>query len=150
MTDETISLTAVEEFTNPGQPVEAVQDIMEVFLDTASVERVYGEPIQQGDTLIIPAAEVLTGLGFGLGGGIGIDDQGNTNSGGGGGGGGGGRSFARPVAAIIASPNGVRIEPVVDVTKIALAMFTAAGFMAGMCLRMMSRRRTMKLDECAE
>lgn len=148
MTDETIPVPEVEEFTNAAQPIEAVQDIMEVFLDTANVERVYGDPIRHGDTLVIPAAEVLTGLGFGLGGGGGSDDQGDV--GGGGGGGGGGRSFARPVAVIIASPDGVRVEPVVDVTKIALATFTALGFMAGMCMRMMSHRRTMNLVQDTE
>jgi len=44
--------------------------------------------------------------------------------------------FSRPVAVIIAAPEGVRVEPVVDVTKIGLAALTAAGFMFGMWMRM--------------
>jgi uncharacterized spore protein YtfJ len=55
---------------------------------------------------------------------------------GGGGGGGGGRTLSRPVAVIVASPEGVRVEPVVDPTKIALAAITAAGFMLTTILRM--------------
>jgi hypothetical protein len=51
--------------------------------------------------------------------------------------------FSRPVAVIIASPEGVRVEPVVDVTKIALAALTAAGFMVGMLLRMNRPRKNM-------
>jgi len=86
---------------------------------------------------------VLTGfaIGFGMGGG---KDQG-ANVGGGGGGGGGGRAFARPVAAIVVTPNGVRVKPIVDVTKIALAALTAFGFMFAMVARM-SRRRAPRFD----
>ena len=37
---------------------------------------------------------------------------------------------------IISTPDGVRVEPVVDTTKIALAFVTALGFMFSMALRM--------------
>jgi uncharacterized spore protein YtfJ len=105
------------------------------------VGAVYGEPIQHGETLIIPAAEVLSGVGFGVGfGGAETTSSGEggvpVGESGGGGGGGGGRVFARPVAAIIATPDGVRVEPVVDVTKVALAALTAAGFIVSMLARM--------------
>jgi uncharacterized spore protein YtfJ len=123
--------------------MDMVKDTMDKFLAAASVNAVYGEPIQSGDALIIPAAEVLSGLGFGMGAGVGNnaakDEEGKPvqNSGGGGGGGGGGRVLSRPVAVIIASPEGVRVEPVVDVTKVALAALTAGGFILGMLLRML-------------
>jgi uncharacterized spore protein YtfJ len=64
------------------------------------------------------------------------DPEGAVPEGEGFGGGGGGRVFSRPVAVIIAAPEGVRVEPVVDVTKIGLAALTAAGFMFGMWMRM--------------
>lgn len=54
----------------------------------------------------------------------------------GGGGGGGGGASGRPVAVISVSEEGVRVEPVVDVTKIALAFFTAFGSMFFMLARM--------------
>jgi uncharacterized spore protein YtfJ len=60
--------------------------------------------------------------------------------GGGSGGGGGGRVLSRPVAIIVSSPEGVYIEPVIDVTKIALAALTAAGFMVGMVTKMLRSR----------
>jgi uncharacterized spore protein YtfJ len=125
---------------NPAQAVEAVQETLELFLETASVDRVYGEPIVHGDTVIIPSAEVLVGLGFGAGYGFGqgeTEESGSTPGGGGGGGGGGGRILTRPVAVVVASPEGVRVQEVVDPTKIALAALTAAGFMIGMMARMM-------------
>lgn len=127
------------------QALYTFENTMEKFLDTASVDRVYAEPIQHGDTLIIPAAEVLTGLGFGVG--FGSGSGGNEEEGGegvGGGGGGGGRTLSRPVAVIVASPEGVRVQEVVDPTKIALAALTAGGFMFGMLVRMLKPRRSMK------
>jgi uncharacterized spore protein YtfJ len=123
--------------------MDLVKDTMDHFLSAANVKAVYGEPIKSGNNLIIPAAEVLSGLGFGMGAGVGDnatkDEEGKPmkNSGGGGGGGGGGRVLSRPVAVIIASPEGVRVEPVVDVTKVALAALTAGGFILGMLLRML-------------
>jgi uncharacterized spore protein YtfJ len=108
------------------------------------VEKVYGKPIENGDTLIVPTAEILCGMGFGVGSGSGNQmDEEAANRGEGGGGGGGGRVLSRPVAVIIASPEGVRVEPVIDPTKIALAALTAAGFMLSMLFRMMRGPRNL-------
>lgn len=52
------------------------------------------------------------------------------------GGGGGGGASGRPVAVISISEEGVRVEPVVDATKIALAFFTALGSMFFMLTKM--------------
>jgi uncharacterized spore protein YtfJ len=95
---------------------------------------IFSEPTTVGDNTVITAAEVYVGMGLGFGRGSG--DAGE-NSGEGGGGGGGGGSAGRPVAAIIISPKGVQVEPIVDVTKIALAFFTTLGaiFMAWRAMR---------------
>jgi uncharacterized spore protein YtfJ len=122
------------------------QETMEEFLSAADVRVVYGEPIQHGDTTIIPTAEVLCGLGFGVGSGSGTDTEHNPDKpsvGRGSGGGGGGRILSRPVAVVVASPEGVRVEPVFDITKVALAGLTALGFMVGMVFRMSSRQRAL-------
>jgi uncharacterized spore protein YtfJ len=122
-----------------------LRDSVSQLLDAASVESVYGEPVEHGETLVIPAAEVLGILGMGGGGGSGNEqDEDERESGSGVGMGGGGRSFARPVAAIVVSPQGVRVEPVIDLTKIALAAITAGGFMLAMLLRMIRPRQALK------
>ena len=123
-----------------------VNTTMEKFLETASVNRVYGAPIEVGEVKIIPSAENLAILGYGVGAGFGsgnfeanekADKPGEgIGEGGGGGGGGGGKILSRPVAVIIASPEGVRVEPAADRTKVIMAAITAAGFVAGMFLRM--------------
>jgi uncharacterized spore protein YtfJ len=144
MTDEMI-------IDQPGDPgLDAFQDTMDEFLASADVSVVYGEPIQHEDTLIIPTAEVLCGMGFGVGRGGGTSaaqEDGNPSVGTGIGAGGGGKVLSRPVAVVVASPEGVRVEPVVDITKIALAALTALGFMVGMMRRMRSQRDAFPDDE---
>lgn len=125
-----------------GDPaIDLIQDTLDTFLNAASVEAAYGEPVVSGDATIIPTAEVLAVMGFGVGSGYGSSPQEEEgqkpSAGGGSGGGGGGRVLSRPVAVIVASDEGVRVEPVVDVTKIALAALTAGGFMFTMLARML-------------
>jgi uncharacterized spore protein YtfJ len=156
MSDENALQTQDEELEllKEDDAFEIIQDTLGEFLQSASVEAVYGEPIQDGDTLIIPAAEVLTVMGFGVGSGSGKgfsketkseeDESDEISEGSGSGGGGGGRVLSRPAAVIISTPGGVRVEPVVDVTKLGLAALTAAGFMVGMLLRMMNPRNALK------
>jgi uncharacterized spore protein YtfJ len=106
-------------------------DVMERLIAAADVSKVYAAPITHGDRLLIPAAEIVAAAGFGMGSGSGIDERGGGGSprrGGGGGGGGGGKTFVRGVAVVVSSPAGVEVRPVIDVTKIALAALTAAGF----------------------
>ncbi|MBI5302758.1 MAG: hypothetical protein HY868_11515 [Chloroflexi bacterium] len=129
---------------DPSASLRIVQDSLNKLADAANVQAVYAEPIKNGDTLVVPAAEVLTVVAFGAGSGGGKDAQ--TNMGSGGGGGGVGRAFARPVAAIVVTPSAVRVEPIVDVTKVALAALTAAGFMLAMIARM-NRQRAPRLNE---
>ncbi len=117
--------------------VAQAEQILDRFLEVAAVDTVFGEPIRHGETTIVPAAEVLTGMGFGFGFGRGSEGGDKPkHEGGGGGGGGGGSVLARPVAVVVASPQGVRVEPVIDVTKVALAALTAGGFMLATWLGM--------------
>jgi uncharacterized spore protein YtfJ len=134
------------EMTAADRLVESIDGNIDRMLEVAAVEAVYGSPIQQGDTVIIPAAEVSAYMGFGMGIGSGGDDE--SNQGGeGGGGGGGGFSLSRPVAVIVSGPEGVRVEPVVDVTKIAVAALTAGVFMFGMLANLNKMRRNFRAVE---
>jgi uncharacterized spore protein YtfJ len=129
-------------------------DLLEKIIATARPAAVFGQPVTGGDYTVISAAEVscAMGVGFGGGGSNAADDEPESDEiapegeaseglksrhdltpqpgGYGIGGGGGGLSTARPVAAISIGPDGVHVEPVVDVTKVALAFFTTLGAMA--------------------
>ena len=100
--------------------------LMSKVTDAASPKAVFGEPIQQGDTTVITASSVNIGLGYWLGGFV-LDRSGSEHekrSEVNGGGGGGGGSYARPVAVISIRPDGVKVEPIIDITKICLGFFS--------------------------
>lgn len=128
------------------QTIKDTNPNIRALLETASVERVYGVPVEVGATKIIPAAENLVVMGFGAASGsfsseMTADEENqpeddSSGEGLGGGAAGGGRTLSRPVAIVIASPDGVRVEPVADRTKVIMAAITAAGFVAGMFFRM--------------
>ena len=137
---------------------EEAMEVLKRLTDVAQPGAVYGEPVTVGDQTVITASEVSVGLGFGYGMGANAEpgsaaedddreapaeDEGQeeTTGGFGGGGGGGGGSAARPVAVIHIDSQGVRIEPVVDVTKIALAFLTMLGsiFLMGAKMRRKAR-----------
>jgi uncharacterized spore protein YtfJ len=86
---------------------------------------VFAEPVRNGDVVVIAASEVFSAGGFGMGSGSGpAEVTGATESvPQGSGGGGGGAARGRPVAVVEVTPSGVRVEPIVDVTKLGLAAF---------------------------
>jgi len=89
---------------------------------TATVETVFGEPIQVGAKTIVPVAEVSVGLGLGFGTGHKAPKTtGDTKAEGpqecaeeGEGGGGGGRITARPVAIVEITDEQTKVIPIVD------------------------------------
>lgn len=113
---------------------QSANELMGKLFDVTRPDAVYSQPVTVGDYTVINASEYMAGIGVGYGGGGGTGPneaaaEGEA-SGYGGGGGGGGSTMARPVATIIITPGGVRVEPIVDVTKIAISLFTAFGAMA--------------------
>jgi uncharacterized spore protein YtfJ len=99
---------------------------LEAVFGTASPATVFSAPERVGDDLIITAASWERAGGFGFGGGQG--PAGDDRVEGGGGGGGGGTSVGRPVAVIRVGPSGVRVEPIIDLTKVAVtALLSALG-----------------------
>ncbi len=91
----------------------------------ASTGTVFSKPETVGDELVIVAAAWERAGGFGFGAGSGTDES-SGDEGEGGGGGGGGVSQGRPVAVIKVGANGIQVEPVVDVTKIAVTFLLSA------------------------
>jgi uncharacterized spore protein YtfJ len=91
---------------------------------TARADAVFGQPVVNGDTTVISCSEIAIGMGMGSGSGP-VDEKGNPTGGGSGGGGG---ARGRPVAAIVITKEGVRVEPIFDLTKIVLASLTTGAF----------------------
>jgi uncharacterized spore protein YtfJ len=117
---------------------------------------VFSQPVVSGSVTIITASEISSGGGFGFGSGFGRAESkpgqsaqssaegagANVPSAGGGSGmGGGGGAMARPVAAVIIGPDGVKIQPIYDVTKVALAGLAALGTIVAIWSRSRRGRR---------
>jgi len=146
-------------------PLDAIVGTVRQSLDqifrTSQPQVVFGEPIEYGETKVIPCAEVTVNLGFGGGGGSGSAPESSsagTNASadtdgkrspaeshsGGIGIGGGGAARSRPVALIVITPGGVRVQPIIDVTKVILTAITTGGmafFTMRFLMRSMMRKR---------
>jgi uncharacterized spore protein YtfJ len=113
--------------------LEDIFKAIEDMRDKASVNAVYGEPVQVGERTIIPVADIKYGFGLGYGEGPASRDgeeepSAVTNASGQGGGAGGG-IMARPVAVLEVSNDGVTVKPVMDEGRIAMAgIFTGVWF----------------------
>jgi len=104
--------------------VDPTEKALSQLVATARADAVFGQPVVSGDTTVISCSEIAIGMGMGSGSGP-VDEKGNPTGGGSGGGGG---ARGRPVAAIVITKEGVRVEPIFDLTKIVLASLTTGAF----------------------
>jgi len=104
--------------TNTDALIDATADRIPESLDRVAgrvtAADVFGPVIELGERKVLTAAAVERAGGFGFGGGGGSD--------GGGGGGGGGTAWGRPVAVIEVGPSGVKVTPVLDFTRLGIAV----------------------------
>jgi uncharacterized spore protein YtfJ len=96
--------------------LQRVYQPIEETLNQLNVGTVFGEATKEGDTTIIPLAEVSAAFGYGYG--SGEREEGEAA---GGGGGGGVRAKAKPVGYLKITPDGVSFEPTFNPTLIPLA-----------------------------
>ena len=121
---------------------------IEKMVDGLGVGAVFGEPIREGGVTVVPVAEVRFAFGYGYGSGRGsvqeAEGEPRTGEGSGGGSGAGGRASARGYIRI--SADEVRFEPVLDITRLALAGIAFAAWsvfwVAKMVQALDGRRRT--------
>ncbi|MFC6973530.1 spore germination protein GerW family protein [Halomicroarcula sp. GCM10025709] len=99
--------------------------------ESASVQRVFGDPITTEGKTIVPVARVAYGFGSGFGSG-GAEDEGEFDGETGQGGGGGGGMSVTPVGALEVTPDGTRFVRVGDWKRAALAL--GVGLVAGLLL----------------
>lgn len=136
-----------------GRESQLRADTMERLLSAADSAKVFGPAVVSGQSTVITAAEVAAGGGFGSGLGFGLprgrrraleaeEDEAfeDMRAGAGGGGGGGGGSMGRPVAVIAIGPDGIRVKPVLDLTKILLTAMAAGVSLAVLCIKTFRKR----------
>ncbi len=121
----------IDTFTLKSRDVGELSNLMaDKIFAAAQPGAVFSAPVVSGPYTIITASEVAAGGGFGFGSGSGPTDAPDESSATGqarqfASGGGGGGSSGRPIAAIVVGPDGVKVQPIVDPTKIALAAIGA-------------------------
>lgn len=108
-----------------GDIGDRIDQSLERLFGEASTNTVFSAPEAVGDDLVIVASAWERAGGFGYGAGSGSSES-TGDQGEGGGGGGGGLSQGRPVAVIKVGADGIEVEPVVDLTKIAVTFLLAA------------------------
>lgn len=139
-------MTQISDSSLPKKPVsQSIDDIVsrvDGLFDVARPEAVFAPPVTVDGRTVISAAELLVGMGIGGGGGPSPATEGQADGENAGmGAGGGGYAQSRPVAVIIIDGDGVRVEPVVDVTRLGLAAITVLGSMFFFLARMMRGSR---------
>ena len=114
-----------------------VQNLLDSLADLrekANVNAVFGEPVTAEGRIIIPVAKVAYCFGMEVGhetvaGGETAEEDTEDV----GGSGGGGAVLARPLAVIEVTPEGTRVEPIVDEQKVTLAATLLTGWVV-ICL----------------
>ena len=91
---------------------------MERLQADATVDAVFGQPVETGDKMVIPIARVSYGFGFGFG--EGVNQEAEEKNLGTGGGGGGGVS-ASPLGLVEITPEQTRVEPIINEQTMGLA-----------------------------
>jgi uncharacterized spore protein YtfJ len=98
------------------------KDMMKTWQDTYSVQRVFGEPVEKGDIVVIPVAQVAGGGGGGT---APDEDAGGAESSGSGFGG-----MARPAGVYVVRADGVEWQPALDITRLGIAGIALAALIA--------------------
>jgi uncharacterized spore protein YtfJ len=117
----------------------ALDDVVKGVKEGLSVGKVFGEPYEKDGATVIPVAAVRGG--GGAGGGEGADDEGKGSGGGFG-------LSARPVGVYVLDSSGVKWEPALDVSKIAIGGQIIAVF-ALLVLRSLIKARSKRLRALA-
>jgi len=113
-----------------------LRDLLSQVQAGARVSTAIGEPVQVGERVIIPVAEVAYGGGGGGGGGKAQTEQGELN-----GGGGGGAVRIRPLGAWVIGPDEEIWVPSLDVNKLIMVGSAVFALVLVTLRTIMMRRR---------
>jgi len=143
---------------NDGNEVPAFEGIERVF-KLMQPGKVFGEPVVSGEYTVITASELSMGGGFGMGkstfmmGNIApkegeevATDAKNATPAFGMGGGGGGGSSARPIALIVIGPDGAKVQPIFDLSKLVLSWMSMWGRLVPSLVKLSMKQKALKVE----
>lgn len=116
-----------------GSGDDPLREALEQVVRSGRVDGIFGEPRMVGDTMLMPVAEVRYRGGGGAGRGVsGQQERGKGY-------GFGGTVTVRPVAVVVATAQGTRVVPIVDVGRLVVRVMVLG--LAAMVLGRIFRRR---------
>ncbi|MFL5725842.1 MAG: spore germination protein GerW family protein [Chloroflexota bacterium] len=118
-----------------GMPDQILEKLVERVGGKASVQAVFGEPIQRGTKTVIPVAKVRWGFGGGTGTGP-VDESGGAATGSGSGAGGG--VTAEPIGYLEIAEDGASFKPIASLYPSPLFLL-AAGLSGALVIRAVAR-----------
>ena len=97
------------------------QQLLAQVTDNVTVARVFGDPVQHGDTVVLPCARIRGGAGGGTGSGASGEGSGNGSGGG---------YVATPAGVFVIRGDTVEWRPALDLTRIVVGGQVAAVILA--------------------
>jgi uncharacterized spore protein YtfJ len=113
----------------PAASHQSPEELIDKIYAAAQPGAVFSAPVVSGSYTVITASEVMAGGGFGSGTQPvskrkhAVEGEADASSGSGG----GGFSRGRPIAAIVVGPDGVKVQPIVDATRVVVTVFAVIG-----------------------
>ena len=122
--------------------VQHAEHLVDRLVEATKVDAVFGAPIERDGVTLITCSELGVGLGGGFGPAKPVDAPKNAEAAEGIGGGAVARG--RPVAVIVMTHDGVKIKPIVNVTRIVLAQVAMLGIVFLLTSRVLRHNRQMQ------
>ena len=110
-----------------------MENMMQSWKDTYTIRRVFGDPIEKGDVIVIPVAKIAGGAGGGSGPGAETDEAESSGSGFGG--------MAKPAGVFVVHADHVEWMPALDVTTLGIGALLLGGLITLMLGKALRRRR---------
>ena len=109
------------------------ENMMQSWQDTYTVRKVFGDPIEKGDVIVIPVAKIAGGAGGGSESGAETGEAGSNGSGFGG--------MAKPAGVFVVHADHVEWMPALDVTMLGIAGILLGGLITLVLGKALRRRR---------
>jgi uncharacterized spore protein YtfJ len=127
----------------PTKPldIEGAEHLLDRLAEVTKIDAVFGPPIERDGVILITCSEQAIGLGGGMSPAKPTDSP--KKAGGNEGFGGGAGARGRPVAVVVMTHDGVKVKPIVNVTRVLFAQALMVGFVFLMASRLLRYNRRM-------
>lgn len=131
----------IAEPTSKPFDVEGAEHLLDRLAEATKIEAVFGQPIERDGVTLITCSEQSIGLGGGFSPAKPTDSNKERGENEGMGGGAGARG--RPIAVVVMTRDGVKVKPIVNVTRVIFAQAVMVGIAFLLASRLLRHNRRM-------